>query len=886
MSTVEEVLVEESTTQIISGADPSRPVARSAHFLLPRGDSAHPPALPLAPSPDAGPVLADELQVELSGWPGTSKQWRRWVAKLRPRHELLWRKVRILPAVLATTSWVRRDEGLLLQLAPFWSGDTSTFVFPWGEATVTLEDVAVLGGLPLLGHSIGSRSDELRRDVDALEAVRILLNRSKCKKASYAAWAKHFAQQPTEDDDGRLLEHGAFLAMWLSRYVFPAPPFDVVRPEVFPIAARLARGKCVALAPAALASVYKDLSALNRYLSSGNTHRRRFVGCAPLHILQLWVWERFPELRPETKSTSRRDDPAAPRAAHWHNAKKALHPSYIHSVFMSPDEFQWRPYESTTSFALLQAKAGCWVHGQDIAASKELLSFAQCLRPCELVGMGCIEHYCPHRVARQLGFDQDVPRTVARVKLSRKAAWATYKMHPEKITFFIPQCDPGVTVAYSQWWEPYLSTSAAAVANAARIKQIHVEVSSRKRKAQDLPGVDSCKERHLKAGMILPDDTEDPQDEIPLVERLNSIILMTHKQDVERHNLKDRETLKENSETPLKDFVPTWTRKGRRKVVLRKVADQAFSDAETALVTAIGEPSCGSVSKNEHCKEQVSDSVMMHDDNNISSEHGDVEGAASTGSNKGIGPAIVVDVHSDLQDILAISDDELDQIFGKDTEVTAMYLKLSRLAVTINNSDQPYEERHVFTVSRDEQEGTKLKDIMAGNNCDYELATVQSDTTLRRGPDGVTRVINVKTNVDVLEASIDEIQPYNVTKEQDQRAKVDRKNSTVLEENDGASSDGLVNGNGELVTRVISTDTLYYVTPFERVKDAKIRDSRATNAVQGVFQPRREVGTKELIREVSEAREAEKAELEAIVDRLKQQLVALEGAGTKRSYRP
>jgi hypothetical protein len=105
-------------------------------------------------------------------------------------------------------------------------------------------------------------------------------------------------------------------------------------------------------------------------------------------------------------------------------------------------------------------------------------------------------------------------------------------------------------------------------------------------------------------------------------------------------------------------------------------------------------------------------------------------------------------------------------------------------------------------------------------------------------------------------------------------------------ENYGASSDGLANGNGELVTRIISTDTLYYVTPFERVKDAKIRDSRATNAVQGVFQPRREVGTKELIREVSEAREAEKVELEAIVDRLKQQLVALEGAGTKRSYRP
>ena len=475
MSNVEELLVQESTTHIVSGADPSRPVARSAHFLLPRGDGARPPALLLPPSRDAGPVLVDDLQVELSGWPGTSKQWRRWVAKLRPRHELLWREVGILAAVLATTSWVRRDEGQLLQLAAFWSGETSTFVFPWGEATVTLEDVAVLGGLPLLGHSVCSRpSDELCRDLDALEAFRSSLNRSNSRKARYGRWVKHFVEQPTEDaptrgDDtggevARLLEHGAFLAMWLSRYVFPAPPFDVVRPEVFPIAARLARGKCVALAPAALASIYRDLSALKHYLNLGKSHQP-FVGCAPLHILQLWVWERFPELRPEMESTSCRDDPGVPRAARWRNVKKALDPRYIHSVFMSPEEFEWRPYGSSR-FALPQGKIGCWVHGQDIAGSKELLSFALCLRPCELVGMGCIEQYCPHRVARQLGFDQDVPRTVARAKSSRKTAWETYKMQPENFTFFIPQCDPGVTVAYSEWWKPYSSGIAVAVANA------------------------------------------------------------------------------------------------------------------------------------------------------------------------------------------------------------------------------------------------------------------------------------------------------------------------------------------------------------------------------------------------------------------------------------
>jgi hypothetical protein len=66
-----------------------------------------------------------------------------------------------------------------------------------------------------------------------------------------------------------LLEHGAFLSMWLSLFVLPGPPFDVVRREVLPLAARLARGQSVALAPAALAAIYHDLSALKRRITSG-----------------------------------------------------------------------------------------------------------------------------------------------------------------------------------------------------------------------------------------------------------------------------------------------------------------------------------------------------------------------------------------------------------------------------------------------------------------------------------------------------------------------------------------------------------------------------------------------------------------------------------------
>ncbi|VAI37209.1 unnamed protein product [Triticum turgidum subsp. durum] len=800
-----DLLVQEATTAIISGADPSRPTARSAHFLLPRAGGARLPALP-SPPRNAGPVLGDQLPVDWTAWPGSSKLWRRWVARLRPRHERLWRKLGIFAAVLATTGWVRRHEGLLLQLAGFWSGETNTFLFPWGEATVTLEDMAVLGGLPLLGRPVWSRlPDELRGDVDALEAVRIALSRCTNRKAAFAPWVKQFVERPTGEvaGDGRgeteaatLLEHGAFLAMWLSKYVLPVPPFDVVRPDMFPLAAGLARGRCSALAPAVLANIYNDLSALKHYLNLSKSHQP-FVAGAPLHILQLWVWERFPELRPAINSHG--GDPSMPRATKWHNIRNPLDPGYIHAVFMSPEEFKWRPYGGS-SFALPQGRSGCWVHCHEVATSKGLQSFAQCLRPCELVGMQCVEQYCPHRVARQLGFDQDVPGTVAHANSSRKMAWATYKMQPENMSFFAPQHDPGMTVQYAQWWKPYSSACAVAVANAANMKQLNVVVSPRKMKAEGLSGVDCGKKRHLEAGMTLQDDTED---KIPLAEspKLRIVSFERHKGRIQRHILKDDKT-KQNSET-VKDLVPRWAGKGRRRAISRRVAVKASSDAEAVLVSEVDKPSCGPVSKNENFEEQAPSSVIPYDEKNLSSEHGEVEGAASARSNKGIRAAIGVDVCSNLPDILAISGNELDEIFRKDSEASAIYMDLSKLTMATSNSDQPNEERHLVTIRRDES-----KDIMVQNN---------SDITLRQGPVNVTHV----TNVDVLDGYIDEMQTRNVMEEGDQRAKVDRENSTLLEGNNDASYNGLVYGNNELVKRVISTKTLYYLRPFKRVKELR-----------------------------------------------------------------
>ncbi|XP_025791614.1 uncharacterized protein LOC112872777 [Panicum hallii] len=427
------------------------PVGRSPRFLLPRASGGtRLPDLPSQPSsPDL--VLDGGIRASFDGWPEAESldRWGQWVAKLRPLHEPLWRELGILEGILATTYRVwRGGEGALLQLVPFWSPETNTFVFPWGEATVTLEDVAVLGGLPLVGESVREPlSDKLQMDDErALGAVRdLLMNRSEG-----TGWMKHFRirhqqrRRPEETtaaaaggrDEEQLLEHGAFLSMWLSRFVLPSPPFGAVpEEEVIPIAVRLARGQSVALAPAALASIYSDLSALRRHFVWAKRTEAPSVS-APMHILQLWVWERFPELRPSAPAgipdSAGGGDVPVPRAARWHDvAGRALDPGYLHAVLAAPKVFEWRPY-------------GSWA----------VPSFARCLRPCELVGMDSVEQHRPHRVARQLGFDQDVPRIVTRLNSdSWEKAWETYDIGAGCYAFAVPSDKPGVTDEYAQWWK-------------------------------------------------------------------------------------------------------------------------------------------------------------------------------------------------------------------------------------------------------------------------------------------------------------------------------------------------------------------------------------------------------------------------------------------------
>ncbi|GLT65929.1 hypothetical protein SLA2020_383290 [Shorea laevis] len=127
------------------------PTLRPAHFLNPSMDSIVGPlsklklhllSLSLSLSLSSSPVA---FQVRFSCWKYQQKNWRIWVQRMASLHESIWRKAGIFEAIMNSTYTIVRNDDLLFGVAERWFKETKNFIFPWGEATITLEDVMILG---------------------------------------------------------------------------------------------------------------------------------------------------------------------------------------------------------------------------------------------------------------------------------------------------------------------------------------------------------------------------------------------------------------------------------------------------------------------------------------------------------------------------------------------------------------------------------------------------------------------------------------------------------------------------------------------------------------------------------------------------------------------
>ncbi|GMP92533.1 hypothetical protein CsSME_00042713 [Camellia sinensis var. sinensis] len=214
-----------------------------------------------------------------------------------------------------------------------WSSSSHTFVTRWGELTPTLEDVCALTGLPLLSvadplanTSVPSHLKIVSILKTSVSEVGFLLSgydkggvylglqrREHCKNTS-GGWLRYwyrdlnpFPAKGIEIGENRVNGFGyekykhsptylaAFLAYWLSRYIFEGASKDGVDLSVFDIAAYLATGLSVALGPLFLETLYRQL---DMYQVGAKKSKGRYdvISYVSTSFLQMFLYEQFPGL--------------------------------------------------------------------------------------------------------------------------------------------------------------------------------------------------------------------------------------------------------------------------------------------------------------------------------------------------------------------------------------------------------------------------------------------------------------------------------------------------------------------------------------------------------------------------------------------------------------
>ncbi|KAJ8532584.1 hypothetical protein K7X08_012507 [Anisodus acutangulus] len=176
----------------------------------------------------------------------------------------------------------------------------------------TSKDAAMEEREEFMVSPIDDDESQLKWKKTLREAYITVVRSQKSNAYRHHVWMEHFAGK-----GGDHLDHAAFLTLWLSRYVLPSKSYQNVQQALIPVAIYLSQGIPIALV---LASNYRDMNLLKKLIIPEQSSNSRWIEDesnpiirAPLHFVQLWAWERFPNLQPKASIVNSGE----PRVARW-----------------------------------------------------------------------------------------------------------------------------------------------------------------------------------------------------------------------------------------------------------------------------------------------------------------------------------------------------------------------------------------------------------------------------------------------------------------------------------------------------------------------------------------------------------------------------------------
>ncbi|QHO21620.1 uncharacterized protein DS421_11g348360 [Arachis hypogaea] len=163
--------------------------------------------------------------------------------------------------------WFRLDEALVSAFVERWRPETHTFHMPFGECTITLQDVAYQLGLPVDGRYVQ-------------------------KYAVNCSWFQEtFGECPEGADEETVRRFArAYIMMLLGTQLFTDKSGNRIHIRWLPYVARLEEMGTYSWGSAALAWMYRCMCRV------ANRHVVKLAG--PLQLLQSWIFWRFPRFRP------------------------------------------------------------------------------------------------------------------------------------------------------------------------------------------------------------------------------------------------------------------------------------------------------------------------------------------------------------------------------------------------------------------------------------------------------------------------------------------------------------------------------------------------------------------------------------------------------------
>ncbi|MQL94155.1 hypothetical protein Taro_026807 [Colocasia esculenta] len=414
-------------------------------------------------------------------------------------HKMLER-VGLLEAVVAALYSYPCNPGLLQALAERFNRRFNTFGIAEGETSLDLWALHKISGLPISGQfyeevclsdldrdrTSGAGSYFLSHSFRYL--ARVWRDLARCGRSDCPSASKGTVRLKVHlDDDARYLytprgvnwnprrlpdrtHLAAYLVYWLCTFALPFGEEGNIRPEAIYPACILAGGVQLSLAPAALANIFRGLGEL----TSSPSPRDKNITLAT-HYLGAWAGLLLPELchnisleRPSMPLIFMfRNRPEREQQKQLREARRRL--SFVPvagqpGLDLACSSLGFRPWVEEGQGGRVYRLPH---HATPVATLRK--DWLCCVRPSVLLfrkgSFIFIEPYFPHRFARNLGYDQDVPPNADFVLSTRAykgpdrhlvaSSWWCYFLRRDAAPeFFIPELrhEGRVGILYARWW--------------------------------------------------------------------------------------------------------------------------------------------------------------------------------------------------------------------------------------------------------------------------------------------------------------------------------------------------------------------------------------------------------------------------------------------------